>query len=331
MSNSIRRPSLPLAALVISLSIGLLDPTAAQEPTFPAPDIVDDDELFATGPAAVDRLGADLAAVAEANDVDEDRLRRLLELDTTLAVDPNGELLYLDPLAAEGPDEVEPDSDSDSDPEPEETEAEAERSERGDGTPELASLPGATKTLLLDFDGHRTVGSSWNAATGRDTIATGPYDLDGDPATWSPDELEVIGHTWAVVAEDLAPWAVNVTTIEPADPGDLTRDGPGDARWGARVVITGDDWSGCRCGALAYLGGFADRADEPAFVHDARLPAMAETTSHAIGHLLGLRHDGRVGESARYAGHAGLGGPDWAPIMGSPHGPGIRQWSARRG
>ena len=264
-----------------------------------------------------------LNPVAAQEPATDDGLGDLVESDPTLLVDPNGELRYVDPLA---PDE--PASEGAEDDEPEIDQGDDDES----ASPpefELASLPGATRTILLDFDGHVTTGTSWNVAEGIDSIVTGPYDLDGDPATWSTAELQVVHDTWAVVAEDFAPWNVNVTTKEPSDPADLTNDGDGDARLGARVVITPDDWSECGCGAMAYLGAFHDPNDEPAFVYNTGFRGVSEAASHAIGHLLGLHHDGRTDGDALYGGHESLGGPDWAPIMGSSFGRALGQWSSQ--
>jgi hypothetical protein len=40
----------------------------------------------------------------------------------------------------------------------------------------LHSRPAATRKLLLDFDGHITRGTAWNAAYGRSTITSRAYD-----------------------------------------------------------------------------------------------------------------------------------------------------------
>lgn len=40
----------------------------------------------------------------------------------------------------------------------------------------LHSRPKATRKILLDFDGHTVTGSAWNAAMGKATITSPPYD-----------------------------------------------------------------------------------------------------------------------------------------------------------
>ena len=94
---------------------------------------------------------------------------------------------------------------------------------------QLASLPGADKTIYLDFDGHTTIGTSWNSAYGISTIVSPAYSTDSNYDTWSTAELQVIRDTWKVVAEDFAPWNVNVTTIDPGTEA-LRRSGGGDTQ-----------------------------------------------------------------------------------------------------
>lgn len=40
----------------------------------------------------------------------------------------------------------------------------------------LHSRPGATRKILLDFDGHTTEGVGWNVRNSRPSIVTPPYD-----------------------------------------------------------------------------------------------------------------------------------------------------------
>jgi hypothetical protein len=60
---------------------------------------------------------------------------------------------------------------------------------------------------------------------------------------------------WRAVAEDFAPFNVDVTTEEPASVEALRRVGTGDTQWGIRVVIGGSctDWYSGGCGGVAYL------------------------------------------------------------------------------
>ena len=95
-----------------------------------------------------------------------------------------------------------------------------------------------------------------------------PFDLDGIPYSLSAAELERIQYIWQRVAEDYAPFDVDVTTEVPA--ADLiTRSGTGDDVYGTTVLIT--HRSGvysCSCGGVAYIGVFDNVGDfyKPALV-----------------------------------------------------------------
>ena len=138
---------------------------------------------------------------------------------------------------------------------------------------------------------------------------------------------------WAVVAEDYAPWQVDVTTADPGAPG-LTRSGPADLTYGTRALITPspDAWSKLcqsQCGGVAYLGVYGDSGDpsptQPAWVFPPALgndpKAVAEAVSHEVGHNLNLTHDGNA-TSDYDEGHGA-----WAPIMGASYYEPITQWS----
>lgn len=64
----------------------------------------------------------------------------------------------------------------------------------------LHSRPGASKVILLDFDGHTTANTNWNAAYG--SITSPAYDVDGVPTSFSSTELSNIYAMWRAVAED---------------------------------------------------------------------------------------------------------------------------------
>ncbi|MGE3806572.1 MAG: choice-of-anchor Q domain-containing protein, partial [Gemmataceae bacterium] len=75
--------------------------------------------------------------------------------------------------------------------------------------PALDSNPGAADTLYLDFDGHS--GTDWG--TGYTAF---PFDFNGNGAQFSPAERLAIYNTWRIVAEDYSPFAINISTVEPA-------------------------------------------------------------------------------------------------------------------
>jgi len=266
---------------------------------------------WANGNAAIARLGDRLPDTAQANGLTAATLRQMFMTDATLYADDNAELLYVEPAV------------------PGET-AEALSSVPASAPPtddpvfQMESRPGADHTIYLDFDGHVTEGTSWNGSV--PTIVSPAYDTNGDPDTWSAAELDVIRASFEAVAEDFAPFDVNVTTSEPA-PGDLRFDGTGDARWGTRVVITRDTDLSCGCGGIAYIGSFDDRTDEPVFVFNTSRTGVIEAISHEVGHALLLSHDGQQDVSTYYRGH-GSGEQSWGPIMGAAYNRTVTQWSA---
>lgn len=199
----------------------------------------------------------------------------------------------------------------------------------------LHSRPGAAKVIYLDFTGHTTSGTSWNNAyAGGADIVTPAFDLDGAPATFSDAERTVIQDVWRRVAEDYAPWDVDVTT---EDPGleKIRRTASSDAAYGVRCVIGGSSlqWLGASAGGVAYVGSFngvvsatTTSNDVPAFVFPLQLSNsgryIAEAASHEVGHTLGLYHSGQTTGVEYYGGHA-----DWAPIMGVGYYKSVVQWT----
>ena len=70
--------------------------------------------------------------------------------------------------------------------------------------PELHSNVGAPTSVYLDFDGH----CEPNFFAGRDAI-TPPFQSSGRPGTTQDQIVDV----WEHVAEDFAPFNVNITTV----------------------------------------------------------------------------------------------------------------------
>jgi PKD repeat protein len=204
-----------------------------------------------------------------------------------------------------------------------------------DQTFALHSRPGARRVMYLDFDGALVSNTAWNSAYGVSVIDAKPFDLDGNPAAFSDAELQRIQNIWRRVAEDYAPFDVDVTTEEPLADA-IARSGSGDLDYGTRVLVT-RDWtkltsSPCGCGGVAYVGvfNFTSETYKPAWVFFDSLGSgnekyVAEAISHEAGHNLGLSHDG-LGTTAYYSGH-GSGATGWAPIMGVGYYKELTQWS----
>ena len=189
---------------------------------------------------------------------------------------------------------------------------------------ELESLPGAKRTIYLDFDGHISTQTGWNGLQ-RPIIDSLAMDLDSTPDAITEFERRAIINMWLHVLEDYAPFEVNITTKEP--PLDkLIKSNFQDQEYGIRVVIQRNNVPLVpSVGGIAMFGSFTWNTDTPCFVFSSNLSRspkyIAETISHEVGHTLGLHHDG-LG-SAAY--HYGTG--DWAPIMGVSFYRPISQWS----
>ncbi|MCW2816588.1 MAG: Metallo-peptidase family Reprolysin-like [Nocardioides sp.] len=203
---------------------------------------------------------------------------------------------------------------------------------------DLHSLPGSRRTVFIDFDGHAVTGTLWNEQGVPSGVSPG-WDLSGNGVdVLSATERAAIADVWSRVAEDFAPFDVDVTTADPGRDA-ITRSGAADQVYGVRVLVTRDaaaraaiDACQAGCGGAAANDVFdtpvGHERFQPAWVFPQALrddPAyVAEAVSHEVGHTFGLAHDDRAGDAdaGYYAGHAG-----WAPIMGSAYGQPLSQWS----
>ena len=169
--------------------------------------------------------------------------------------------------------------------------------------PVLHSLPRAAACIYLDFDGEVIEGQSWEG--GRRIIASA-YNL---PATEVTD-------MWRRVAEDFAPYEVNVTT-------DLQAYLRAPQGRRMRCIVTPSNFAP-GAGGIAFSGTFLESGDTCCWVFMTG-KAGTDAISHEIGHTLGLHHDGQ-GAAGYYGGH-GSGATSWGPIMGAPYGATVAQWS----
>lgn len=274
------------------------------------------------GQRAIDVLGARLPEVANWYGKSPDEFKAELLRDKRMRVDRRGRVFFIEEIDA---------------PLPATTPASAASSGALDGTLapldqtfSLHSKPGAKKTIYLNFKGAVLNGTAWNSAG--TTITAPPFDTDGVPYSFSTAELERIQFIWQRVAEDYAPFDVDVTTEAVAQEL-ITRSGSTDDVYGTQVVVTARAGVySCSCGGIAYLGVFDDTSDyyKPALVfYDALGPGsekyVAEAISHEAGHNMGLSHDGT--STAGYYQGQGSGATGWAPIMGVGYYQPLSQWS----
>jgi hypothetical protein len=331
-----------IVAMLLGTAVVAVPSTAAAEPPTDCEPILDE---VVSGAEAVDELGADLATVARDHGLSSRELRETLLDDTALHVSQCGVLFFDD---ARGPgDDVHAHGDethgvgetdeaewipwrywSDWDP------ADALRAAAELDVFALHTLPGADRTVYLDFTGG-SLASLWANHFGRPAgFPLSPFDADGDPTSFSDVERAAIYDIWAQVAEDFAPFAVDITTEAPDD-SDVTRQGADDQRYGTTHLITQDPRGSL--GGVAWVGVFGDpRPSTAAYVRqggftftgagDALLSPhqIGSIVSHEIGHNLHLLHHGlRVG-TGWYEYHPG--NPVWTPLMGNG-GSLISQWS----
>ena len=190
------------------------------------------------------------------------------------------------------------------------------------------SRPEAPNILYLNFAGEDVVGSAWNSSLGRASIPAVPFSTDGDYSTFSDAEQSAIKRIWQRVAEDYAPFNIDVTTERPATFGTRV----------AHALITrntdanGNPNPSSTAGGVAYVNVFGSSSfltTRPAWVYYNNLgngeSSTAEAASHEIGHNLGLSHDG-TSSTSYYGGH-GSGNTSWGPIMGTGYGRNVSQWS----
>ncbi len=262
------------------------------------------------GAAAVRALGDQVDEVAGGvSNLTGTQLRDLLRTDRTLWIDTCGWPYYADPAPTT------------TEPQPALT--------PGNDVFALHSRLGSSRTIYLDFDGYVVAtGTGWSASYGNFT-APG-YSIDSDPA-FNATERANIANIWLRVAEDYAPFDVDVTTALPT-PDAITRSNAADTAYGTRVAIvngTNPIYDACSCGGIAYLNAFDTTTShsyfQPAFVFtegtDTIPKNVAEAATHEVGHTLALNHDGDP--TRTYYPGQGL----WAPIMGSGYYKPLTQWS----
>ncbi|MDQ4097510.1 MAG: fibronectin type III domain-containing protein, partial [Actinomycetota bacterium] len=322
-----RRRLATAATTVCTVFMGALVAPGAEATPSPAPsrgdrlpDLITGHDRPSHGRAALEMLADRLPEAARRNGMAAEKLREILLEDSSAWLDGDSRLFYQEPAHTEGATS------------PPTTEAAA--SYPLSDTFELHSKPGSNRTIYLDFDGQDVRNTVWNTADHGLPAGSHPaWTLDGDKSTFNTTERQAVQSVWRRVAEDYAPFDVDVTTQDPA-PGALTRIDAADQVYGTRALISPSTSAASKlcnggCGGLAYIGVFDTTNSaryQPAWIFPQNLSnntkSIAEAVSHEVGHNLGLNHDGVTGGSSYYGGHA-----TWAPIMGVGYNRPVTQWS----
>ena len=200
--------------------------------------------------------------------------------------------------------------------------------------PVLNSNPDAPVSFYLDFDGH------FEPIFGLFSDVTTPvYSRDADLGTFSDSELQAMHEIWTLVSEDFSPFNINVTTVEPPS----FENGVA-----LRVSIGGAGaWYGEPSSGFTYINMFSNSVVNTAYVFSANLgngdpKLLGESTSHVIGHALGLYDQSIYDSSGKLIELHNPGANGLAPIMGNSfaatrgtwwigpnsQGPGYSQWDA---
>lgn len=198
-----------------------------------------------------------------------------------------------------------------------------------EGVPIFHSLPGSSKVIYLNFIGGTISNTAWNNGTDMAVLDTLPYMLDADKA-FSSTEQTMMSNIWRRIAEDYAPWQVDVTTERPAVFTSTTLH----AMITKHVTSTGAPMPASGAGGVAYVDVYGNSSlafYSPALVYYDNLAGgnegvVTEATAHEIGHNLALSHDGVSGGPSYYSG-AGSGVISWGPIMGASYGRAITKFN----
>ncbi len=169
-----------------------------------------------------------------------------------------------------------------------------------EGIPSLQSLPGATAVIYIDFDGQEGTVEAW-------------WFRDVAPSSYSAATMRDI---WEIVAEDFAPFNINVTTDSK-----VYENAQENSRM--RCLVT-NSLSGSGSG---FVGSFNWAGDVPCWAPAyASASSAAGVISHEVGHTMGLYHDGQIGGEAYFAGTVSPN-VSWSPLMGYVFDRNLTTWS----
>ncbi len=155
--------------------------------------------------------------------------------------------------------------------------------------PQLESFPGAKGVMYLDFDGEYVSGGEWGT-------------IDAQAAQYSEADIEKVFY---IIAEDFAPYNVNVTTKRDVYDNANVRS--------KQMIIFNETYP--QDGGVAQFNTFNNQKEEPCWVKTIGLIdsvwLAANVGSHEAGHTLGLIHDGTTQGAEYWLGHE-----DYNIVMG---------------
>jgi hypothetical protein len=278
------------------------------------------------GVEAIEALRGELGQRVRERGQDPERVAALIAADSSLWIDDTGQMMFVDPIDHDGtegpgdPPDAEPPAPTGPPPQP--------IAVQSNGLPIHHSKPDAPWTIYLDVDGAFVRSAPWGIV-GRQTRG---LTIDADASTFNAEEQAVISRIWGRVAEDWAPFDVDVTTEQPAaiDASvlwSIVGERPQDMGFGSGV---GGVSLFCEC----YMP-FGPQT--PTFTFWGAWGAtdhstIADVITQENGHMLGLLHDGLLnplcfgGFCEYYTGH-GTGPTSWGPVMGAPNRRNVTQWS----
>lgn len=227
----------------------------------------------------------------------------------------------------------------------------AHLTKKGDHSiPHLNSYPGATYALFLDFDGFELPEDTrlWKTIVNdegeiefrpRSTAPSHPvFSLDDDPA-FSATEISTIASVWESVAEDYAPFDINVTTVDPGqeafDNGTALRAAIGGGTSGSGTShnsklrhLDGTRINFKHAYHHKFVSVYADSIRNGVGNTNGDgdtiqlVSFLANTIAHESGHAMGLDHQVIVKPGSQYGQGYSHGDDDggyskWTPIMGS--------------
>ncbi|MFY8353020.1 pre-peptidase C-terminal domain-containing protein, partial [Pseudoalteromonas sp. SSM20] len=185
----------------------------------------------------------------------------------------------------------------------------------------LQSRPGATNVIYINNWGGTLSGTRWNDAyNSGNSISYDPFDTDGNTSSFSDNERYLMWLAWKEMAEDYAPFDVNITTSQ-----SVYNNTPvvNRSQIIATTTATRDTFYPNSAGGVAYVGIFGLDSDyyKTGWTWNLSAGSMGMTHSHESGHQMGLSHHGTSGKGY-YGGHG-----VWGPVMGAPFGQSYVQWS----